>query len=208
MRNTFLRNNIFYGNRPDELLLETGGDFRYNIIEGGMGDLIGVYDRDPLFLENGALLEVQSAEFDAQRFRTRLQVRGTPPDSGRLAGRVVRVADTSAGWEPDFSTGGEPPMEEAIGGLRREHSQYPAFRASWWSLIADHAGEWIEVWGELPPDPELRLEVVRTFHLSAGSPAINNGLYTDFAADDIDGQPRYTPTIDFGADEFHPADHP
>jgi hypothetical protein len=46
--------------------------------------------------------------------------------------------------------------------------------------------------------------VIKTFHLSPGSPAINNGLYQDYAADDFDGQPRYTPTIDFGADEYVP----
>ena len=50
------------------------------------------------------------------------------------------------------------------------------------------------------------MKSIKTFHLSADSPAINNGLYQDYAADDIDGQPRYTPTIDFGADEYVPED--
>ena len=44
---------------------------------------------------------------------------------------------------------------------------------------------------------------MQTFHVGPDSLAVSKGVYPDFAQEDIDGEPRYTPDVDIGADEYH-----
>ncbi len=72
-----------------------------------------------------------------------------------------------------------------------------------WSMVKDNAAGTITLWGLLPAGANGPLEVMPTFHLAADSRAVSNGVYPDFAPEDIDGEPRYTPDVDIGADEYH-----
>jgi hypothetical protein len=72
-----------------------------------------------------------------------------------------------------------------------------------WSLVRDNTADAIRVWGLVPEAAGGRLEVVATFHLTPNSRAVDGGVYPDFAPFDIDGEPRYTPNVDIGADEYH-----
>ncbi len=73
-----------------------------------------------------------------------------------------------------------------------------------WSLIVDNDDSQITIWGHFNLDKEEKAEIIPTFHLAPDSKCINRGLYADFASDDIDGQPRFSPNIDLGADEYVP----
>jgi hypothetical protein len=74
---------------------------------------------------------------------------------------------------------------------------------SWWSMVKSNTTGALTLWGLAPADAGHAVEIVQTFHLSADSPAVSNGVYPDFAQEDIDGEPRYTPDVDIGADEYH-----
>ena len=73
-----------------------------------------------------------------------------------------------------------------------------------WTLVTDNNVESLTVWGKFDMESGSELEIIPTFHLAPDSASINRGIYADFAADDIDGQQRYFPTIDLGADEYVP----
>jgi hypothetical protein len=73
----------------------------------------------------------------------------------------------------------------------------------WWSRVKSNTTGALTLWGLAPADAGHAVEIVQTFHLSADSPAVSNGVYPDFAQEDIDGEPRYTPDVDIGADEYH-----
>lgn len=214
LKNPFLkpvvfRNNIFWNNEPDELFLESGGDVFYNIVQGGSDRAYGWYDMDPGFRPDGMELRVTGTETIDGRHQTRIRVRaesGLVP--GSLSGRVFRLSNHSdatidAGPEEARSGPGADQMT-AEDGVTGDRPQFRQQQKAVWSLVIDNGTDWIRTWGPLALDAGDRLEVIQTFHLSPESPAINNGLYQDYAADDIDGQPRYTPTIDFGADEYVP----
>ncbi|MBL9216270.1 MAG: hypothetical protein JNG83_12405, partial [Opitutaceae bacterium] len=72
-----------------------------------------------------------------------------------------------------------------------------------WTMVKANGAGTVRVWGLAPEAAAAPLELVQTFHLSPESRAVNNGVYPDFAPDDIDGEPRYTPNVDIGADEYH-----
>ena len=72
-----------------------------------------------------------------------------------------------------------------------------------WTMIRGNTAGTVRVWGLLPATAGTAIEIVQTFHLSSDSRAINGGVYPDFAPTDIDGEPRYPPTVDIGADEYH-----
>lgn len=74
---------------------------------------------------------------------------------------------------------------------------------TFWSMIRAATAGTMSVWGLLPADAGRELEIVQTFHLAPDSQSVNNGVYPDFPSEDIDGEPRYTPNIDLGADEYH-----
>ena len=206
-----LRNNIFYGNEPDELFLESGGDVHYNIVQGDTGRAYGWYDMDPKFRPDEVRMEVVSSGAIEGYHQTVVTI-GTdePLEAGSLAGRVLRTLsddDPGSGSKaPDRETPEGAKILTSEDGVTEYKPQYWAQQSEEWSLIIDNGADWVRVWGDLSFDVGDALEVVKTFHLSKGSPAINHGLYTDYAPDDIDGQPRYTPTIDFGADEYVPED--
>ena len=215
LKPVFFRNNIFHGNQPDELFLESGGDVHYNIVQGGHGDAYGAYRMDPKFKDNGMELEIVASRVDPERFRSRIRIKGEKlPEAGSLRTRVVRIIGELE-VDPGVGDRGKIELDEGLAvvttgdGTQGDQPQLAEKRRSWWSLITENGSDWIEVWGPFPAEGAGgRLEVIPTFHLSSDSPAINNGLYTDFAFDDIDGQPRYTPTIDFGADEYVPIEKP
>ncbi|MEZ5275062.1 MAG: DUF1565 domain-containing protein [Opitutaceae bacterium] len=204
-----LRNNIFWGNRPDELFLESGGDVHYNIVEGGHDRAYGWYDMDPAFRRDEVFVEVVRTDPAAGLHQTRIQVKSeTPLAAGSLKGRVFRLlACLDPAVEDEVETAGSgdnPDQMTAEDGVTENRPQFRQQQAAVWSLIIDNGTDWIRAWGPLELTAGGQLEVIKTFHLSPESPAINNGLYQDYAADDFDGQPRYTPTIDFGADEYVP----
>lgn len=214
LKNPFLkpvvfRNNIFWSNEPDELFLESGGDVFYNIVQGGSDRAYGWYDMDPDFRPDGMELLVTGTETIDGRHQTRIRIRaesGLVP--GSLSGRVFRLSNPSdatidSGSE-EARSGQEADQMTAEDGVTGDRPQFRQQQKAVWSLVIDNGTDWIRTWGPLALDAGDRLEVIQTFHLSPESPAINNGLYQDYAADDIDGQPRYTPTIDFGADEYVP----
>lgn len=74
---------------------------------------------------------------------------------------------------------------------------------TFWSMVKSNTADAIDVWGLLQDKPATNLEILQTFHLSPASRAVCNGVYPDFAPVDIDGEPRYTPDVDIGADEYH-----
>ena len=204
-----LRNNIFWGNQPDELFLESGGDVHYNIVEGGNDRAYGWYDMDPAFRQDQVQLEVVRTDLVAGRCQTLIHVdSGNPLAAGSLNGRVFRLLDLSDPIAEGSSEETEPikgsDQMTSEDGVTEKRPQFRHQQAAVWSLIIENGSDWIRVWGTLDLTAGAQLEVIKTFHLSPESPAINNGLYQDYAADDIDGQPRYTPTIDFGADEYVP----
>lgn len=73
-----------------------------------------------------------------------------------------------------------------------------------WTLAIDNDANGLRVWGEFEAEAGSEVEIIPTFRLAPDSGSINRGIYTDFAADDIDGEQRYFPTIDLGADEYVP----
>ena len=131
-----------------------------------------------------------------------------PLEAGALSGRVLRLlVNDNRGADPQTNQGETPTGSDVLtseDGITENRPQYRKQQADRWSLIVENGADWVRVWGDLTFEEGDVLEIVKTFHLSKDSPAINTGLYTDYAADDIDGQPRYTPTIDFGADEYVP----
>jgi len=211
LKPVFFRNNIFYGNEPDELFLENGGDVFHNIIQGDFGASYGAYDMDPRFEPNDIQFEGVGTAFDPSSFRTRIQIRGTGHlEPGSLKNRIIRLKEPLPVKVRVERRSQEIAEGQSVltveDGTQGEAEQYAEVQKSWWSLVTDNGPGWIEVWGNLKLNDPLSMEVIPTFHLSPDSPAINNGVYSDYAADDIDGQPRYTPTIDFGADEYVPDD--
>jgi hypothetical protein len=204
-----LRNNIFHGNEPDELFLESGGDVHYNIVQGDTGRAYGWFDMDPMFEPDEISLQVVSSGPVEGFHQTVITIETeTPLEAGSLTGRVLHVLPDALP-ATDQSETGEEALEgtdvmTSEDGITDYRPQYLAQQAEKWSLIVDNGTDWIRAWGDLKLDEDDALEVVKTFHLSKDSPAINTGLYTDYATDDIDAQPRYTPTIDFGADEYVP----
>ncbi len=214
LKQILMRNNIFWGNQPDELFLESGGDVYYNIVEGGYGNAYGAYEMDPTFLDNGLELHPGEAIYSEPRFVSRITLNAgedtLSPDA--LVGRVIRrlgpvpddVLEKPVVQKAQVRQGAGLAAVTEGDGIAGDGPQYRAFLGSWWSLIRANGPDWVEVWGPVALYPESTLEIIPTFHLHPDSPAINNGLYTDYAPDDIDGQPRYFPTIDFGADEYVP----
>ncbi len=78
-----------------------------------------------------------------------------------------------------------------------------------WTMVRENDDQSLRVWGLIAAKPAgPKAEIMPTFHHDPESPAINDGVYGDFAPVDIDGEPRYTPTIDIGADEYHPPKKP
>jgi hypothetical protein len=75
-----------------------------------------------------------------------------------------------------------------------------------WSMVRSNTEDVVVIWGPAPPAGEP-LEILPTFRLAPDSPAINSGAYPDFPPFDIDGEPRYYPNIDIGADEYHAETH-
>lgn len=206
----FFRNNIFHGNEPDELFLESGGDVYYNIVQGGYGNQYGTYSIEPGFKENQVLLKASGVTFDPVRFQSRVELaEGTSLEPGAWKTRVIRLLDALEVEEAkperkgiELSSAMTVITEED--GTQGDAPQLTEKRQSWWSMVVDNGEDWLTVWGPLPATFPADLEVIRTFHLAPDSPVINRGLYNHFAADDIDGEPRYTPTIDPGADEYVP----
>lgn len=161
-----MRNNIFYGNEPDQIRLEPWVDLSYNLVEGGFGNSYTAYNIEPGFLDDGLTLETGKSRFLENRFQTVVSVTGNL-EPGSLRDRVMRMGEE-------------------------------------WSLVVDNDANRITVWGNFPLEENTAVEIIPTFHLAPDSKCINRGLYADFASDDIDGQPRYSPNIDLGADEYVP----
>jgi hypothetical protein len=74
---------------------------------------------------------------------------------------------------------------------------------AFWSMVKSNTTSALTVWGLMPEDAGRSIEVVQTFHVGPESLAVSKGVYPDFAQEDIDGEPRYTPDVDIGADEYH-----
>lgn len=169
-KNAFLRpplmqNNLFWGNTPDQLHLETETTIFYNLVEGGYAESYGNYDRNPYFEKDEMELLVQSQTSDQKTFQSTIRV-NQELKPGELLGRIVRIG-------------------------------------KFWSMVSGNSERTVTIWGIAPETKDLPFEILSTFHLSPKSEAINRGVYTEFAPIDIDGEPRYTPTIDVGADEYH-----
>ncbi len=73
-----------------------------------------------------------------------------------------------------------------------------------WSMVRANTADEVTVWGTTVPPEAASAQVLPTFHLTAESRAVHAGAYPDFPPTDIDGEPRYMPNIDAGADQFHP----
>lgn len=79
---------------------------------------------------------------------------------------------------------------------------------SHWTMVRSNGAGTLELWGPAPAAGADILEILPTFHLAAGSAAIDAGAYPDFPARDFDHEPRVAPAIDIGADEYHPMPEP
>lgn len=113
-------------------------------------------------------------------------------DGAELA--VQNLRSDPATFTTEFTASREFPAKSLVGRIVRLGAD--------WSMVRDNDGRTIRVWG-LIADKGGKAEIMPTFHHHPESKAIDDGVYGDFAATDMDGEPRYTPTIDIGADEYH-----
>lgn len=124
---------------------------------------------------------------------------GNPPGfhDDTLRFRITSVRRAPASFTTELQVAAELEPGTLVGRIVRCGEQ--------WTMVRDNTANAIELWGLLPEATAGELEIVQTFHLAPDSPAISSGTYPDHPPVDIDGEPRYGPSIEVGADEFHAA---